>query len=94
MRKLAADSGHVAVVFELPSAVGARRAAIAGDFTAWNKVEMNPLADGSFTLTVDLPVGAAYRFRYFVNDLVWENDWAADDYVPNPFGGEDSVVIV
>ena len=94
MRKLAPDSGHVAVVFELPAAVGARRAAIAGDFTAWNKVEMNPLADGSFTLTVDLPVGGAYRFRYFVDDLVWENDWAADDYVPNPFGGEDSVVIV
>jgi len=33
-------------------------------------------------------------FRYLVDGERWENDWAADAYVPNPFGGEDSVVEV
>ena len=94
MKNLGARGDHVAVEFELPAVVGARRAAIAGEFTAWNTVEMNPRPDGSFVLTVDLPAGNAYRFRYLVDEMVWENDWAADDYLPNPFGGEDSVVIV
>jgi len=27
-----------------------------------------------------------------IDDERWENDWAADDYVPNGFGGDNSVV--
>jgi len=48
--------------------------------------------DGSFALTLSLKVGRAFRFRYLLDDGRWENDPAADAYVPNPFGGEDSVV--
>jgi hypothetical protein len=29
-----------------------------------------------------------------VDENQWENDWAADGYVSNDFGGEDSVVAV
>jgi hypothetical protein len=50
--------------------------------------------DGSFSLTVSLPTGRHYRFRYFVDGKRWENDFAADDYSPNPFGSDDSVVKV
>ena len=38
--------------------------------------------------------GRQYRFRYLFDEGRWENDWAADDYVANEFGGEDSVVVV
>lgn len=51
-------------------------------------------AAGSFTATVRLPGGRRYRFRYVLDDGRWENDWAADGYVTNEFGGEDSVVEV
>jgi len=50
--------------------------------------------DGSFYLTISLTPGRSYRFRYLLDDTRWENDWAADQYVPNDFGSEDSVVQV
>jgi hypothetical protein len=45
-----------------------------------------------FSLTVDLDAGRAYRFRYLLDGQRWDNDWAADAYVANDFGGDDSVV--
>lgn len=48
--------------------------------------------DGSFSLVVRLETGRSYRFRYLLDDQRWENDWAADAYVPNAFGEDDSVV--
>ena len=43
-------------------------------------------------MTVGLDAGQAYRFRYLLDGQRWENDWAADAYQPNDFGGDDSVV--
>jgi hypothetical protein len=43
-------------------------------------------------VTVDLEAGRAYRFRYLLDGERWDNDWAADAYIPNSFGGDDSVV--
>ena len=88
------DGGLVTVTFVLPAAVGATTAALTGEFTAWVPVGMVPQLDGSHVLSVDLVPGRTYRFRYVVEGERWENDWAADDYLPNAFGGEDSVVIV
>jgi hypothetical protein len=48
--------------------------------------------DGGFTVTLDLEAGRAYRFRYLLDGERWENDWTADDYVPNEYGGDDSLV--
>ena len=50
--------------------------------------------DGSFSQTISLKPGQQYRFRYVLDGKRWENDWAADAYLPNPFGTEDSVVEV
>lgn len=40
-----------------------------------------------FSVRIALPPGRTYRFRYLLDDGRWENDWAADAYVPNEFGG-------
>jgi len=46
-------------------------------------------------LTLDLKPGKAYQFGYLIDDTIRENDWHADQYVPNPFGNsENSVVAV
>ena len=49
-------------------------------------------AEGGFSVTVGLDAGRAYRFRYLLDGQRWDNDWAADAYVRNDFGGDDSVV--
>jgi hypothetical protein len=48
--------------------------------------------DGSFSLTLSLPAGQQYRYRYLLNGDRWENDPAADGYVPNHYGSDDSLV--
>ena len=82
------------VTFKLPSEVQARQAALCGEFNNWSKqaAEMKPLKEGGFSVTVSLPTGRNYRFRYLLDDARWENDWEADGYLPNDFGSEDSVV--
>lgn len=84
------------VTFDLPAEVGAKKAAVCGDFNGWDAVKtpMKRRKDGSFAVTVSLKAGSKYRFRYLVDGKKWENDWSADGYEPNKFGSEDSVVSV
>jgi hypothetical protein len=48
--------------------------------------------DGCFSVTLTLPAGQQFRFRYLLDGTHWANDTTADAYVANPFGSEDSVV--
>lgn len=84
------------VTFELPPEVNAQTARLCGDFNEWDTTShpMKRRKDGSFTLTISLKPGRRYRFRYLLDGERWENDWAADAYVSNPFGSDDSVVEV
>lgn len=86
------------VTFTLPKeAAGvAEKAVVVGDFNGWDKGSspMKRLRTGGFEITLELPSKKDYRFRYFIDDCRWENDWRADEYKPNPYGSDDSVVIV
>ena len=97
MNKQFAENATVAVTFDLPAASGATAAALSGNFSDWVPLDMTQQLDGSFIITVDLQINSRYEFRYLLGyadgtDHRWENDWAADEYVPNQFGTENSVV--
>lgn len=83
------------VRFELPSAIWADTVCLVGDFNNWNE-SSHPMnrdrADGTWYIVLTLDRGKEYQFRYLVNGSEWHNDWKADKYVPNPFGGANSVV--
>jgi hypothetical protein len=38
--------------------------------------------------------GHSYRYRHVLNGKRWENTQHADGYVPNPYGSDDSVIVV
>jgi len=83
--------------FTLPleAAPEAKTVAIVGEFNEWNPAEavkMKKQKNGQFKATVDLEAGKEFQFRYLIDGEVWENDWAADAYVSNEFGMENSVV--
>ena len=86
--------GSMQVTFEVDAAVRADRANLCGEFNSWatdaHPMERKP--DGGFEVTLSLEPGRAYRFRYLLDGERWENDWAADAYAPNEFGGDDSVI--
>jgi 1,4-alpha-glucan branching enzyme len=84
------------VTFELSPRVNSQRAALCGEFNEWDQA-VNPMKqrkDGIFSTTVSLQAGRTYRFRYLLDGHRWENDQAADAYVPNDFGTEDSLLRV
>jgi hypothetical protein len=92
--KTRATGGRASVAFTVDAAVAATKASVCGEWNDWSPDSdpMTRAADGSFSVTVELEAGRAYRFRYLIDGSVWENDWVADAYVPNGFGGDDSVV--
>lgn len=94
MHKSRLDDETVLVAFELPAAVAATSVNLVGEFNGWSpgKHPLDLLDDGSFRTEIPLPAGHRWRFRYLVDGERWENDWAADDYVPNGLGTDDSVV--
>jgi 1,4-alpha-glucan branching enzyme len=93
-KKYSQDGKTCLVTFTLPAQVQAKVAHLYGDFTEWEKSPQQMLLqeDGGFSITLFLATGHDYRFRYLLDGQRWENDWAADAYVPNPFGTQDSVL--
>lgn len=86
----------VPVTFTLPAEVGAGDVALCGDFNNWDTGPI-PLirdTDGPWQVTVPLAPGNSYRYRYLLDGERWENAWDADRYEPNPYGSDNSVVMV
>jgi 1,4-alpha-glucan branching enzyme len=87
-------NGNTKVTFELPQESAGEQVSLCGEFNDWSpeRTPMTKRKGGRFSVTLTLPVGRSFRFRYLVDGQRWENDPAADDYVPNDYGSEDSVI--
>ena len=87
------------VTFRVPAAIGRDAAGVSlvGEFNDWqpDATPMKKLSTGEFSVTVDLPTGREFHFRYLIDGKSWENDWEADDYRASGFvDTENSIVIV
>jgi len=88
-----AAASEVDVTFTIPARPDIDDAAVVGDFNDWSTTATTMARVGdTFSATVTLPAGRRYQFKYLLNGELWENDWAADEYVANRHGGDDSVV--
>ncbi|MDO8366795.1 MAG: isoamylase early set domain-containing protein [Saprospiraceae bacterium] len=85
------------VTFCLPKEIanGAMDIKVLGDFNDWDvsKAISMRSKNGEYRASVDLERDKEYQFRYLIDNKIWENDSAADKYVPTPFGVENSVVV-
>ncbi|NJM06548.1 glycoside hydrolase family 13 [Candidatus Gracilibacteria bacterium] len=86
--------GRVRVVFSLPAAIWADTIHLVGDFNAWSE-QATPmrLSDAGWTVSLELQAGQTYQYRYLIDGAEWHNDWNADRYEPNDFGGHNSAVV-
>ena len=87
-------TGRFDVTFDLPAELDIEQAAVVGEFNDWSESAdpMTKGGDGRWSATVSLEPSRSFRFRYHLGEDRWENDWNADSYVGNDFGGADSVV--
>lgn len=72
----------------------ARSVKLAADFTEWEKnpIDLVKSKDGKWTLVLPLPAGK-HPYRFLV-DGEWWNDPQASHSAPNPFGTENSIIVV
>ena len=86
--------GKVRVTFTMPKLEDAKQLFLVGDFNNWSvsKTPMTRADDGTWSVALTLDDGRQYEYRYFADNQVWHNDWAADALVKNSFGSENSVV--
>lgn len=83
----------VDVTFVLPREEPVQNVCICGDWDAWQPNHIMQQINGDWKYTLELERGREYQFRYLVNGEQWQNDPNADNYVPNPFGSENFVVV-
>jgi 1,4-alpha-glucan branching enzyme len=84
---------QVKVTFSLAARDGSIRMALVGDFNGWRAGPNMFKRRGELEVaSITLSAGRRYEFRYVDEDGTWFNDEQADAYVPNKFGGDNSVV--
>lgn len=97
----------VKVTFDVSkeAAFGAKEVYLLCDVNSWDPILMTPgktkKKEGSFSTVLDIDKASEvkefqYRFRYVMPDgsEKYENDWEAEKYCPNPYGGENSVFTI
>lgn len=84
---------EVEVTFELPAAEVGKSAAIVADFLDWQPAEMKKAVKSkSYKFKTRLPKGSEFEFRYLVDNEKWVNDPHADQFRPNGFGEDNSLI--
>ena len=85
------------VTFSLPKAAVTEKTEVrlVGDFNNWDweTGTIMKANKSEYKATLELATGSNYEFRYLMANGGWENDWAADAYVPSPFFGIDNSVV-
>jgi len=73
---------------------GASSVSLAGDFNNWqaDQTPMKKSKEGVWSVTLDLPSGNAYQYKFLVNGTEWINDPAAERLVPGGMGSENSLL--
>jgi len=81
------------VTFTIPQEWAENGVQLVGDFNDWNEdSDSMDLKKGKWEITLRLSPDSTYRFKYLIDQKRWENDDAADSYVTNIFGSEDSIL--
>ncbi len=101
-KKFLKSKPEVQVTFEVSkeAAKSADQVFLLGEFSDWEPVELKKMKTGVFKTTLNLPTleqdTYQYRYRLVMPDgsEIFDNDWNAEAYVSNPFGGENSLVSV
>ena len=95
-KKPVSKSDKISVVFEIEGFDDAREISLVGDFNDWEpaRTPMRRRKDGSWAATVRLPNDHRFEYKILVDGNTWLADQQADALVPDPFGNQNSVVIL
>jgi 1,4-alpha-glucan branching enzyme len=95
-RSLPNDATTVKVTFVLPLSEAGLATSVVGDFNDWDPLA-HPLrkrSNGTRSVTLEVPCGASYRFKYLSADGTWFCEPGADAHERNDFDVENSILLV
>lgn len=89
-------TNKTSVLFQCEPLPEAQQVFLAGEFNGWEptRTPMKRRKDGAWTVAMRLPNTGRFEYRFVVDGDEWIVDDDADDLVPNPFGGRNSVVVL
>jgi 1,4-alpha-glucan branching enzyme len=94
-KQFAKNSVECKVTFQIPAELlnGSKSASVAGEFNGWN-AEANPvkITKGVGSVSIALPVGKEFQYKFIIDGQRWENDPEADKYISNEYGEANSIV--
>ncbi len=85
------------VTFVLPRDIARnfKTVSLVGDFNEWNP-DANKFAEteknGDYSVTIELPAGKKYQFRYLADGVHWFNEEEADGEIQTYVGSYNSVL--
>lgn len=86
------------VKFVLPKGYSenVKKVNLVGTFNDWDTeaLQMKKQKSGDYATTIALEPGQEYAFRYLINGENWENDSAADKFMPSHVCEADNSVVV
>jgi 1,4-alpha-glucan branching enzyme len=93
LKRIVERTGHVKVTFALPDS--GECVSVVGDFNGWDPfaTPLKRRSNGTRSVSVVLPPGRPYAFRYLAEGGRWFDDHDADAVSPNGYGETHSVVV-
>ncbi len=87
------------VTFTIPKEVASnfQKIALVGEFNNWDPDAIHFTErekDGSFSVSIELPTGREYAFRYLADGVTWMNEPEADKFTPTGYGDSENSVII
>jgi 1,4-alpha-glucan branching enzyme len=94
MIKRTKDKAGVKVTFTLSLADTPNPVSVLGDFNGWDP-HAHPLkkrSNGTRSVSVVVPAGGEFSFKYLADGGTWFNDVEADEHTSNEYGEVNSVI--
>lgn len=84
----------VKVSFVLPKSTFNGKVSVVGDFNGWDPFAhpLRPRSNGTRSVSLTLPAGGRYAFRYLAEGGQWHDDESAAVFEPNGVGGANAVL--
>jgi 1,4-alpha-glucan branching enzyme len=89
-------SDKTSVVFEMQGFESASQVNLVGEFNNWEptRTPMKRRKDGAWSVAMRLANDARYEYKIVVDGKSWIADENSDELSQNPFGGQNSVVVL
>ena len=95
MLKITKSGDGVKVTFSLPLSEAPEPISVLGDFNDWSPLA-HPLkkrSNGTRSVTIELPKGQRYAFKYLADGGTWFQDPTASDQTTNEYGETNSILV-